>query len=146
MLTSIEKVLFLQDIDIFENTSTEDLAFIAAITEEIEAKPNTVLYKEGERADSMYLVIEGTVKLHQKEREVMIANPKDFFGTWALFDDEPRVVTATTLEACRLLKIDREEFYDLLADHTKITQGVLKTLSKRLRSLLNKVRMDVEPR
>ncbi|MBD3383789.1 cyclic nucleotide-binding domain-containing protein [candidate division KSB1 bacterium] len=144
MLTSIEKVLFLQDIDIFENTATEDLAFIAAITEEIEAKANTVLYKEEEKADSMYLVIEGSVKLHQKEREVMTAKPKDFFGTWALFDDEPRVVSATTLEECRLLKIDREEFYDLLADHTKITQGVLKTLSKRLRSLLNKVRVDVE--
>jgi CRP/FNR family transcriptional regulator, cyclic AMP receptor protein len=144
MLTSIEKVLFLQDIDIFENTATEDLAFIAAITEEIEAKANTVLYKEGEKADSMYLVIEGSVNLHQKEREVMLAKPKDFFGTWALFDDEPRVVSATTLEECRLLKIDREEFYDLLADHTKITQGVLKTLSKRLRSLLNKVKVEVE--
>ncbi|MCJ7579910.1 MAG: hypothetical protein MUP98_05180 [Candidatus Aminicenantes bacterium] len=35
MLTTVEKVIFLQDIDIFEFTSTEDLAHIAAITDEV---------------------------------------------------------------------------------------------------------------
>ena len=34
MLTVVEKVIFLQDVDIFKYTSTEDLAHIAAITEE----------------------------------------------------------------------------------------------------------------
>ena len=43
-----------------------------------------------------------------------------------------------------LLKIDREDFYDLLADHIRITQGVLKTLSKRLRGLLGRVNLDFE--
>ena len=71
-----------------------------------------------------------------KATEVMIAKEKDAFGTWALFDDEPRVVTATTLEDCVLLCIRKEEFYDLLSDHSQITQDVLKTLSMRLRRLI----------
>ena len=35
MLTVVEKVIFLQDVDIFEFASTEDLSHIAMITEEI---------------------------------------------------------------------------------------------------------------
>ncbi len=140
MLTIVEKVLFLQDVDIFENTTTEDLSHIAAITDEINFKANTDIYQIGDVSDSMYLVIEGKVRLHHNDRQVMIAQIKDVFGTWALFDDEPRVVTATTLQDSVLLKINREEFYDLLADHLQITLGILKTLSKRLRGLVNSVR------
>ena len=74
----------------------------------------------------------------------MIAMTKDVFGTWALFDEETRVATATTVEETRLLKIYREDFYDLLADHIRITEGVLKNLSRRLRGLLGRVKIDLE--
>ena len=46
MLTTIEKVLFLQEVDIFDNTSTEDLAFIAAITEEVYYSADNDIYQE----------------------------------------------------------------------------------------------------
>jgi CRP-like cAMP-binding protein len=139
MLSTVEKVLFLQDVDIFEYTSTEDLSHIAAITEEVEFDADTVLFKEGSISDSMYMVIKGKVRLTRGEQEVMVARDKDVFGTWALFDDEPRVATATTLEHTQLLRIDREEFIDLLADYVAITQSVLKTMVKRLRSLMTRI-------
>lgn len=78
------------------------------------------------------------MRLHRDGSEITIANPKDAFGTWALFDEAPRVVTATPLEDCHLLRIDREDFFDLLADHIQITQGVFKTVVHRLRSLMQK--------
>ncbi len=139
MLTAVEKVLFLQDVDIFEFTSTEDLAHIAAITDEVEIKANETIFKEGEFPDAMYIVSEGKVSLSRAGQEVMVAEHKDVFGTWALFDDEPRVATATTLEDTRLLRIDKEEFIDLLADHVAITQSVLKTMVKRLRKLMTRI-------
>ena len=46
MLTTVEKVLLLQDVDIFEHTSTEDLSHVAAICEEIEYKADDVIFKE----------------------------------------------------------------------------------------------------
>ena len=139
MLTTVEKVIFLQDIDIFEFTSTEDLARIAAITEELEFKAEEEISKEGDIPDSMYVVISGQVKLTRGGEEVMVAKEKDAFGTWALFDDEPLVVTATTLEDTLVLRIDREDFIDLLADYVAITQSVLKTMAKRLRRLMTRV-------
>ena len=58
MLTVVEKVLFLQEVDIFSHTSTEDLAYIGAITEEVFFKNDTDIYKEGQISDALYLVIE----------------------------------------------------------------------------------------
>jgi CRP-like cAMP-binding protein len=139
MLTTVEKVLFLQDVDIFKYTATEDLAHIAAITDEIEINADETIFKEGDFPDAMYIVSEGKVRLSRAGEEVMIAEHKDVFGTWALFDDEPRVATATTLEDSRLLRIDKEEFIDLLADHVAITQSILKTMVKRLRKLMTRI-------
>lgn len=139
MLTTVEKVIFLKDIDIFEFTSTEDLAHIAAITDEVEFQADEMIFEEGEISDAMYMVIEGKVRLTRGSQEVMVAQKKDVFGTWALFDDEPRVATAKTLENSRLLHIDKEDFIDLLADHVAITQSVLKTMVKRLRNLMTRI-------
>jgi CRP/FNR family cyclic AMP-dependent transcriptional regulator len=139
MLTAIEKVIFLQDIDIFQYTATEDLAHLAAITEELELGANEALFKEGDISDAMYMVVKGKVRLEREDQEVMVAEDKDVFGTWALFDDEPRVVTALTLEECHLIKIHKADFIDLLADNIKITQSILKKMVKRLRGLMTRV-------
>ena len=141
MLTTIEKVIMLQEIDVFEQLTTEDLAQLASIAEEVEFPPDRVIYSEGSRPDSMYLVLEGRVLLHQQQKEVMIAGEKDMFGTWALFEDEPRMVTATPLEQSRLLRIDKEDFVDLLADNVQITRGILEAFVQRMRRLMGLVRL-----
>jgi CRP/FNR family cyclic AMP-dependent transcriptional regulator len=142
MLTLIEKVLLLQEIDVFQNSTTEDLSHIAAITEIVMFSKGDIIYEEGDISDSLYVVVDGCVRLHRGGTDIMIAEPKNVFGTWALFDDEPRVSAATALEDCTLLRLTKEDFYDLLADHSQITQGVLKTLSMRLRRLLQNVKIS----
>ncbi len=139
MLTTIEKVVFLQDVDIFEFTSTEDLAHIATVTEEVEFEKESLIFKEGDISDCMYMIIEGRIRLIRDASDVMIGVHKDVFGTWALFDNDPRVVTAIAMEDSRLLRIQKEDFIDLLGDNVRITQGVMKKLAKRLRSLLGRM-------
>jgi len=139
MLTTIEKVIFLQEVDVFEHLTTEYLAHIAAICEEISIPSDSVIYREGWRSDAMYLVLDGRIRLHQNGKDVMIAEKKEAFGTWALFEDKPRVVTAISLDESHLLRIDKEDFIDLLADHVGITQGIMKALVYRVRGLMSRV-------
>jgi len=139
MLTTIEKVIFLQEVDIFEFSSSENLSYVAAITEELELTTDQVLFEEGDISDAMFLVVDGKIELARDSDVVMIANPKDVFGTWALFDDEPRVVTAKSLENSSLLKIDKIDFFDLLADNVQITQGIFKAMVKKMRGLMNRI-------
>lgn len=142
MLTVIEKVIFLQNIEVFSEVPTEPLAYLASIGEENSIRKGDQIYKENDPSDAMYLVLEGRIRLHRDDTEVTVAGPKDVFGVWALFDEEPRVVTATALEDTLLLRIDREDFIDLLSDHVQITQGVLKALVKRLRGLAESVGVE----
>ncbi len=135
MYTTIEKVIFLQDIDVFKDVRVEDLAHIAAITEEETFQPGTNLYEVNDSADSLYLVLDGKVRLHRNGQEISVSGPHEAFGTWALFDNQPRVATATALEETLVLKISREDFYDLLSDHVRIAEAMLRSLARSLRSL-----------
>lgn len=142
MLTTIEKVMSLQNVDIFSEVSTEHLSHLALIAQEVSYQAGEILYRELDPPQAMYLVLEGSVRLHRGELVVTLAQENDVFGTWALFDDEPMVVTATVVDTCRLLRIDRDDFIDLLADYVQITQGVLKEMVKRLRGLVGRVQKD----
>jgi CRP-like cAMP-binding protein len=139
MLTILEKVIFLQNVDVFSEVPTEKLAALAAIADEVEARAGEVLYKEADPSDAMYLVLSGSVRLHRGSTEVTRAGEREAFGTWALFDDELRVVSATCESSARLLRIDKESFIELLADNVEITRGVLKAVVGRLRSVLSRV-------
>ena len=136
MLTTIEKVLFLQDIDVFAEVTTEQLSHIASITEEIEMDADMTIMLQDEPANALYLVVEGAVRLHRDGRDILVAREKEVFGAWSLFDNEQaNVASATTLEPTRLLKIDREAFYEIVADYVEITQGIFKSLARRVRQL-----------
>jgi CRP-like cAMP-binding protein len=137
MLTVIEKVKLLLQIDILAQSTSEELAYIAAIAEEEELPARETIFRAGDPADAMFVVITGRIQMLREgsgdlDLEV---GPGEAIGAWALFDDQPRTLTAATLTNCRLLRIDREQFFDLLSDHGGITQGIFKTLVRRIRSL-----------
>lgn len=135
MASVVEKVIFLQNVDVFSEVPAEQLAYLAAIAEEKVAAVEERLYAEEDASDGMFLVLEGRVRLHRGDVEVATAGSGEAFGTWALFDDEPRVMSATVIEEAELLWIDKLEFIEVLADNVEITQGVLKAVVRRLRAL-----------
>ena len=136
MYSLIEKVIFLQDIDVFKEVRVEDLTHLAAIAEEKSFLPDADLYEINDSPDSLFLVINGKIRLHRNGQEISVIGPREAIGTWALFDNEPRVATATALEESETLRIDREDFYDLLSDHVRIAEAVLRSLTRRLRTLV----------
>ena len=139
MLSIVERVIFLQNVDVFSEVPTEKLASLAAIAEEVDAPSGQILYREADPSDAMYLVLEGEVRLHRGDKVITVARAREAFGTWALFDDEMRVVSATCEVSTRLLRLDQEAFIELLADNVEITQAVLKAVVRRLRSVLSRV-------
>jgi CRP-like cAMP-binding protein len=141
MLTTVEKVLILQNVDIFEFVLTEGLSHIAMITDEISVDAGQSIVNEGDLPDAMYIVLEGQVRITREGRELMIVEEQGDFGTWGLFDDAPRVYKAAALAECQLLRIDREEFLEVLSDSAHITESVLKKITKRMKNLMDRLGM-----
>lgn len=138
MYTVVEKVLFLQNVDLLSAARTEDLALLASISEEVLYPRNAWIFKEGQQADGLYVIIRGRVGLSKDGREVVTLGEKEALGAWTLFETESRVMSARATEETLLLKVDREDFYDLLLDYPELGQSILKALVKRLRSLITR--------
>lgn len=139
MLTTVERVLLLRAVDVFADVPTEALAAVAAIGTELDLAAGTTLYRAGDDADALYIVIEGAVTLGGSHGVVTKAGPEEAFGTWSLFDVEQRLAEAVAESSCRLLRVGRDDFVEVLADNVEVTRGVLRGLSRRLRTLASRV-------
>jgi CRP-like cAMP-binding protein len=135
MLSPVEKVLCLQGVDVFKHATTEMLTFISSIAEEVSVTANTVLFSEQEMSDAMYVVVSGRVRLEKEGKEVLVVGPAQSFGTWALFDNAPRLMTAVAIEDAVLMKIASDAFYEFLSDHEEVTPAIFKAVIERVKAL-----------
>jgi ATP/ADP translocase/HEAT repeat protein len=131
----IEKVFLLQQVDLLQDARGAHVALLASIAEEVAIREGTVLLEAGAVPDAMYVVTRGSVELHGSGHHIT-AGPEYAFGTWALIDDQPSPVSATAVEPSRLLRVTRDDFHDLLADHPELAIGLLRGLARRMRKLV----------
>lgn len=133
MISTVEKVLFLKSIDLFSQIPGEDLVRVGQIAEEVDFEPNEAIMTEGEIGDSMYLIVAGRVQVHKGSRLVVELGERECVGEMAILDSEPRSATVRASTQVAALKIEREDFYDLMTEKQEIAQGIIKVLTRRLR-------------
>jgi CRP-like cAMP-binding protein len=133
LISTVEKVLFLKSIDLFSQIPGEDLVRVAQIAEEIDFEPKEAIMTEGEIGDSMYLIVDGRVQVYKGSRLVVELGERECVGEMAILDSEPRSATVRALTQVAALKIEREDFYDLMTEKQEIAQGIIKVLTRRLR-------------
>lgn len=136
-LNIVEKVLALEKVELFKGLNPDQLARIASISEEKTLPEGTVMFDSTVTPDALSVVLEGSVELRSPEGVATSAVQSDVVGAWALFDTDPLRITAKTLESVRLLRIGRDEFYDLLSDNMEITASIFATLVRRFRRLVD---------
>jgi CRP-like cAMP-binding protein len=132
-LTPVDKVLCLQHVDLFRHATTEMLAYISSIAHDGHVESGQTIFAEGEASEAMFVIVRGTVRLEKNGQEILTVTESQSFGTWALVDDEPYLMTAQALTAVHFLKIRREEFHDLLFDRDEITPVIFKAVVERVK-------------
>jgi CRP-like cAMP-binding protein len=133
LIGTVEKVLFLKTIDLFHHIPAEDLVRVAQITEEVRFDAGEVVMTEGELGDSLYLIVAGRVRVEKGGKRVTELGERECVGEMAILDSEPRSATVSAEEPVVALKIEREDFSDLLREKGEIAQGIIKVLTRRLR-------------
>lgn len=135
-LTTLDRAIRLQRVDLFSDLKTEMLALVASIARQIEVKQGEKLVEEGGPISALYTVLEGKIEMRRGNSVIYSISDNETLGNWALFDRKPSVVSAIAATDASLLAIDREEFFELLADHSEVTRELFQALFKRVRSLL----------
>jgi len=99
-------------------------------------KGGDVLYREGAKADSIYLLINGEVnQLNSKEKgktSSIIYHDNDFFGADELFKNVERYTTTVSLLDSYLIELTKDEVDFLIKQDEKIEQN-LKQLSTKIK-------------
>lgn len=135
-LNIVEKVIALEAVELLQNLNPDQLARIASIARELRLPPGRPVLELNRPQDAVYVVLDGAVAVLRDADTIHTARQNEVLGTWALFDPAPLAVSAKTVEDTRLLRIGRDEFYDLLSDNMEITASIFAILVQRFRSLM----------
>lgn len=138
-LMLIERVLLLKSLSIFSETPENILAEIVHLMVESHIPAGSVIVKEGETGNCMYIIFDGKIRIHSQNQSLAVLGEKDFFGELSLLDTETRSATATAETDCILFRIDQEPFYDMMESRPEVVKGVIKILCRRIRSVNQKL-------
>lgn len=140
-LNIIEKVIALEGVDLLKNLSPEQLSRIASIAKEVRFGPGKAILDPVAIQDSLFVILDGAVELSSEGRVLHTAKLGEVLGAWALFDSEPLPVKATAVQDAYLLRISRDDFFDLLSDNMEITAAIFSTLVRRFRQLTEAIKV-----
>ncbi|HBA54556.1 MAG TPA: hypothetical protein DCZ04_08940 [Syntrophorhabdus aromaticivorans] len=103
------------------------------------------MFEEGEKRDTLYIVLEGRVKVsvydeNGREYILDIIGKDGFFGELSLFEELSGFATVMTLETSDLLVIRRNDFMGLLMENPTFAVSVIRELSTRLRAANEKLK------
>lgn len=106
---------------------------------------NTIIINEGDICDTLYCVVEGSVRVALEEddgREIVLAylNTGDFFGEMGLFsEDEQRSAKVVARTACVVAEMAYTQFHRLSQQDPSLVFSLASQMSSRLRRTTQKV-------
>ena len=96
-----------------------------------------VIFAEGARADEMYVIRSGKVRIFRdqggKQTTLATLKPGEFFGEMGMFEGKPRSAAAQAIGPTEIQVIDPDAFKRMTGD--PLVWDVLKKMSARIRDV-----------
>ncbi len=109
-------------------------------------KPRSVIFRQGDVSDSLYLVLEGSVSVvvddeQDPEQEMVVTylNPGDFVGEMGLFGEEFRTANLVARNECELARISYDRFHQVRSSFPDLLYALATQLGNRLRATTRKL-------
>ena len=131
MPTSEPEVL--SKIPLFSHLSSRQVRKLLKTTMEHRYEADTTIVREGSRTTTLYVLLEGSVKIVRDGRTISRRDPGEYFGEIALIDSGPRSATIVATTDLRCQGITAWEFRPFIEEHPEVAWPLLETLASRLR-------------
>jgi CRP-like cAMP-binding protein len=139
---TIDRLNVLRSVSIFAGTPDELLIAISAVLDELRFEHGARIFSKGDLGDSLYIIAEGQVRVHDGERTLSTLQRGEVFGEMAALDPEVRSASITALSHTRLLRLDRGPLYQVMARRIEVAQAIMHVLAQRLRGSLREMNQD----
>lgn len=133
-LTTIEKVIFLKSVDIFEHAPIEELGRVAALTEEAQFEAGETIYREGEPLEAIYIILKGRVAVQSNGKVIREMGEKRAVGTLSALDFNSALRTVKAIEPINALKLQVQDFQDLLSLDFELVKAVFRVVAQQIRT------------
>lgn len=132
-LTTIEKALFLKELEFFGHVGIEQAAEVAAAAEEVHYEPGHLIFDADTPSEHVYLVIEGNVVAEKDGIVTTVFGPGRGFGDLTLSPGSRYGFSARAVVHTHALRFSIDEFMDTMLEHPEIAVGVVRALAIRVR-------------
>lgn len=138
-------------VDLFKERglSAGEMKLLATFSSEERLSEGSTVFREGEKGDKLYIVLDGRVRISKfipgvGEEALAVLDRGDFFGEMALIDDKARSADAKAHEGdATVLSIDRATLNEILSMDPHASLQFLNLLcrmiSRRLREINEKI-------
>jgi CRP/FNR family cyclic AMP-dependent transcriptional regulator len=99
-----------------------------------EVTAGDVIFKEGDPATEMYLVISGAIEIRLGNRLLNTVGRDSIFGEMALIDSSPRSATAVAATDASIVPVSEYQFLFLVSNAPRFALTVMRVLAQRLRT------------
>ena len=129
---------------VFQDLQSEELAALAQRAVRKVHERGEFIFIQGDRADSMFLIKAGRVKLSKTTEDgaeitLDIRKAGDFLGENMLSEEIDYPVTAQCMENTLICGFTRGRFEELVLEHPNIGLQIIKNLSSRITWLTNRI-------
>ncbi|WP_034923883.1 response regulator [Gillisia sp. CAL575] len=95
------------------------------------------IYKEGDRANKIFLILKGLVKTHKMDQNgkkliTSIQKPEDFMGLTSFIDNNPYQESATVVEDRDLAGVNKQILKELLSENCDLSLELMNILTDNL--------------
>ena len=150
----MDKHAVLKNTQLFSRISQKHLSALADICLSRHLRKKEMLFTEGDRGFSVFILISGTIRLFKtsedgQETDIKMVKPGELFAEVILFEETTYPVSAVALQDSDLFMIPKYQFNCLLQDEA-FRNDFLKNLMEKLRFLTSQIRVlsaaDIETR
>jgi len=128
-----------QQMDLFGSIPRAVLTELAAHSKIRRVSAGETVFHKNDTGDALFMILEGSVKVHDDDYVVAQQFVGSFFGELALLDEGPRSMSISATTDTLLAVIERTEFYGVLKDYPAVMQTVVGMLTRRLRMQTDKL-------
>ena len=129
---------FIAQLPLFAGLTRPDVAQLCRASQRITATPGTLVIREGEPGDSLFLVLDGKLEVSKREgdQDVLLAvrGPGEVVGEMSLLEQGPRSASAHAVQSTELLEIGQKSFRRVLERNPEAAAAILRAMAGRLRS------------
>lgn len=145
VLSIVERMIFLKKVSFFQGVSVDQLKVLSRICEEELFNVDDVIFREGDRGDALYIVVNGVVsigifsKTSDNFTELATYRPNSAFGEMTIFDYSPRSASAVAKTDVLLLRLRSEPLLALIYQEPDLSIELLRAMSDNLRNANSRI-------